>query len=589
MHDPENKTVDVEDVIQRIKAEVVRKKEQSPLLSDPPADMTIDEILQRIAGEMKPVNNQQAPSCAEEKTEGRVKLPRYVKEPQLTIKSSYSVKDFLAFVDHETFVKNVYRGVLRREADPSGLKHYSNLLQARKSNKVEVLGRIRFSAPGRKARVKVRGLTPLFLANLSYRIPVIGYLIRLSFAILRLPLIITAVRNLEMTAFANHQSACQQQDNLAVAIERHLESTLRTKANITSLERLQIEMAGKAGVAEVARLQNEMAGKAGVAEVARLQNEMAGKADAVDVERLQNEMASRALTDDFERLVNIVEGKADVNAVQSVQQAIEEVCAQLEGYKVSVATLQSRQDLLLKEEKKRSHDLLAQEQLEGLVLEEDHLLDAMYLTFEDKFRGTRQDIKERQRPYLSYVEDCLKTSGESPVLDIGCGRGEWLELLKENDYKARGLDLNRAMVAECQELGLDVIEADALSFLRQQKDNSFSMVTGFHIIEHLDLKKMIALFDEAYRVLRPGGVVIFETPNPENLFVGAFTFYYDPTHRNPLVPETAQFILHQRGFDKVEIKRLNKYSEFFNVDCNDEFKNKYFYSEMDYSVIGYKA
>ena len=151
-----------------------------------------------------------------------------------------------------------------------------------------------------------------------------------------------------------------------------------------------------------------------------------------------------------------------------------------------------------------------------MLSEEDHVLDAMYATFEDQFRGTREDIKSRQAVYLPIIREANVGTEIAPVIDLGCGRGEWLELLHDQGLLAKGIDLNRIFLLTCRDMDLEVIEEDALTFLRQQKPSSAGAITGFHIIEHLPLKYLISLFDEALRVLQPGGVVIFETPNPEN-------------------------------------------------------------------------
>jgi O-antigen chain-terminating methyltransferase len=97
------------------------------------------------------------------------------------------------------------------------------------------------------------------------------------------------------------------------------------------------------------------------------------------------------------------------------------------------------------------------------------------------------------------------------------------------------------------------------------------------------------LIDESLRALKPKGIVIFEAPNPENLTVGAYSFYTDPTHTSPQVPDTISFLLEQRGFCSVEIKRLHKYKDYNNVTSTNEIIDKWLYNEMDYSVIGYKA
>ena len=115
------------------------------------------------------------------------------------------------------------------------------------------------------------------------------------------------------------------------------------------------------------------------------------------------------------------------------------------------------------------------------------------------------------------------------MLDAGCGRGEWLELLKEQGITTgRGIDNNRVMVKQCEGYGLDVIEGDVIESLRDFPSASLGAVTAFHLIEHLPLNVLVKFLDETARVLKSGGIAIFETPNPENILVGAFTFYLDP-------------------------------------------------------------
>jgi len=227
--------------------------------------------------------------------------------------------------------------------------------------------------------------------------------------------------------------------------------------------------------------------------------------------------------------------------------------------------------------------------LESLEKEQKASLDELYISFEDKFRGTREDIKSRQAYYLPIVKDIIKES-DKLSLDIGCGRGEWLELLSENSIKAKGVDLNRLMVKESIDLGLDVINKDAISYLKSLENGSLSVITGFHIVEHLPFETLISLFDEAYRVLRDGGAVIFETPNPENIIVGSCNFYTDPTHINPIPPITLQFLAQNRGFRDVVIHRLHPMKKPHFTDNNQDINSLIFAStkEQDYSIIGYK-
>jgi O-antigen chain-terminating methyltransferase len=177
-----------------------------------------------------------------------------------------------------------------------------------------------------------------------------------------------------------------------------------------------------------------------------------------------------------------------------------------------------------------------------------------------------------------------------PILDIGSGRGEWLELLSEKNLRASGVDLNRVLVAQCRERGLEVIEDDVMHYLRALPDASIGAVTGFHLVEHLPVEILIKMLDETVRVIKPGGAVIFETPNPQNVLVGSCNFYFDPTHRNPLPGPIMKFLVQSRGFARVEVINLNPSDTERVAGDTDLIKrfNQYFYGPMDYAVVGWK-
>ncbi|MDB9420495.1 methionine biosynthesis protein MetW [Microcystis aeruginosa CS-563/04] len=223
----------------------------------------------------------------------------------------------------------------------------------------------------------------------------------------------------------------------------------------------------------------------------------------------------------------------------------------------------------------------------------DHSLDAFYFAFEERFRGSREEINRRLEVYLPRLREAQIAPGDSLILDLGCGRGEWLELLRDNGYRARGIDLNRVVIEQCQSRGLEVLEGDVIAYLQSMPDDSVAVITGFHIIEHLPFEILVKLLNEAFRVLRQRGLVIFETPNPANVLVGSCNFYFDPTHRNPLPSLMTQFLVQYCGFAQVEILNLNP-SDGFKADEGNELDelskqfNQYFYGPMDYAVIGYK-
>ena len=185
-------------------------------------------------------------------------------------------------------------------------------------------------------------------------------------------------------------------------------------------------------------------------------------------------------------------------------------------------------------------------------------LAGLYMVLEDHFRGSREAIRERLGEYLPVVDQCMQGSDAGELLvDLGCGRGEWLELLGERGFRARGIDSNAGFLSQCEEAGLDVVESDVLEYLASLPDASVAVVSGFHIIEHLEFEVMVRLIDQAYRVLRDDGLALFETPNPGNLIVGACNFYADPTHVRQVFPPLLEFVMQSRGFRSVELRYLN--------------------------------
>lgn len=428
-------------------------------------------------------------------------------------REGYCLSDFLGCHGGE-FVDNAYRAILQREADPQGKELYLSRLQNGSFTRIDILGRLRYSREGRSNGVAVKGLLVPFIIQTLFKVPVLGWLLRILAGVLNLPGILKNIRVLEGALFEQNRLARKQQEK----IRSHL---------------------------------------------AELRNHLAGVQEEISRVIIAEREAAAALSNELS------ETKKEVNAQQR-----------------SILDMQRSFQLLLEEARKGFVGPVSFRESGILKSEEDHLLDALYVNFEDRFRGTRGDIKERVWVYLPHVKQAVKATGNLPVLDVGCGRGEWLELLRENEINARGVDLNRVMVAKCTDMGLDVLEADLIHHLRGLQADSLSVITGFHIVEHLPLKTLIILFDEALRVLKPNGIVIFETPNPENLLVGACSFYTDPTHERPIPPVTLSFLIEARGFTQIEVLRLNPNS---SINIEDSTLNHYFTVGQDYSVIGFKA
>jgi SAM-dependent methyltransferase len=214
--------------------------------------------------------------------------------------------------------------------------------------------------------------------------------------------------------------------------------------------------------------------------------------------------------------------------------------------------------------------------------------DGRYLAFEDAFRGSREEVKKRVAIYLPHLQEGAGPE-RRPILDVGCGRGELLELLREEGLPASGVDSNRAAVDQCRARGLDVAERDAFDALGEISDGSLGGLTAIHVVEHLPAALLFKLIDEALRVLRPGGVLILETPNPQNVLVGAGDFYLDPTRRNPIHPRALQVLVETRDMVHVETLMLHPYPPEKRVPEDSPLARRFndsFYGSQDFAVIG---
>ena len=212
------------------------------------------------------------------------------------------------------------------------------------------------------------------------------------------------------------------------------------------------------------------------------------------------------------------------------------------------------------------------------------ILDDFYLSFENRFRGEREEIENRYKNYLKYLNNDIKTA-----LDIGCGRGEWVGLLQKNAIKAEGIDLNFAMLNDASSHGIKNLQKiDAFDFFKNCSDNSFDLISAFHIIEHIPYEQLFIFLQEIKRISTPNAIILLETPNPANLLVAAFEFYKDPTHLNPLPSDVMQFTVEYMGFLDVKIKKLHPFPEKMRIEEDSQTAqvlNHYLYQERDYLIV----
>jgi SAM-dependent methyltransferase len=198
-----------------------------------------------------------------------------------------------------------------------------------------------------------------------------------------------------------------------------------------------------------------------------------------------------------------------------------------------------------------------------------------YFAFEARMRGSTSEIRERQRPYVDDFADA------PPVLDVGCGRGELLGLLRDAGIEARGIDADADMVAFAQGEGLDVEQADAIAYLDQLPDQSLGGIFAGQVVEHLPPAVLLRFLELAARKLRPGGPLVAETINPLSP-LALRSYFADLTHAQPLVPETLALLAKQAGFRAVEIRYLNAPR---HADDVDERIREILFAPLDYAIV----
>ena len=213
--------------------------------------------------------------------------------------------------------------------------------------------------------------------------------------------------------------------------------------------------------------------------------------------------------------------------------------------------------------------------------------DNFYLRLEQRFRGSESQIARRLGQYIPLLESLEQNPGAS-ALDLGCGRGEWLNILTQRQWQAKGVDLNASMVEHCKKQGFEAHQQDALSCLKALPGESVGLISGFHIAEHIAFDELLEIISEACRVLAPEGVLLLETPNPENLTVGAHTFYMDPSHRHPLPPQLLQFAAQEQGFAQIDIRRLNGAARPENSMAFGDHIEWFLEANLDYVVLAQK-
>jgi 2-polyprenyl-3-methyl-5-hydroxy-6-metoxy-1,4-benzoquinol methylase len=551
------------------------------------------------------------------------------------------------------FIESAYAVLLRRPADETGIAHYLNALRAGRS-RILVLGELRYSAEGRAVGMPVPGLRPRYVLQRLYRLPALGRILRMFTALAALPGVIRDSGRIWADVNAQRETIEKLQVELAgVRAQSSAAASTREASLLARIGQAEhaIRLTDER-LHAVGRLIGEEPLADRMRQITDRHETIADRLD--DLEKWTAEAGQRLnqAIDRLERTARSIQAEpwadpllaladrqdALLDRLDHLQAALDKASGQgsttewLAGLLSACEQLSWPQDGgsfaqriagaltddrnlaqralnavsdntgILRDQERRLSLMLGEVRgwisngpdanaIAALQEQEDHQLDSLYVAFEDRFRGSRADIKQRQRVYLDLLRQAGAGVPGRAIVDVGAGRGELLEMLGEAGLQARGVDLNQAMVAYCAQAGLDCTQGDAVAYLSAVEPGSLGAVTGFHIIEHLPFKTMVDLFDASLRALAPGGIVIFETPNPANLIVASRWFYLDPTHRNPLPGEMVAMIAEARGFVDVGIRELHPMDRRF--EARDEVLaaqlDAIFFGPQDYALIARKA
>jgi len=208
-----------------------------------------------------------------------------------------------------------------------------------------------------------------------------------------------------------------------------------------------------------------------------------------------------------------------------------------------------------------------------------------YIEFENQFRGSRESVLDRLDQYRGVLTYIKEEYPRAKALDLGCGRGEWLQKCQQYELSAQGIDASSSMIKYCKKEGLNACKGNIFKIMPHLKSNCYSLITAFHIIEHLENDKITKLLIESERLLKKNGIIIIEMPSIDNIYVSTDSFYLDETHINKIHPKLLIYKLGLHGFKSTELNYINGEPE----EKQNHFLRKLFYNVgQDVSIIACK-
>lgn len=406
---------------------------------------------------------------------------------------------------NEAFVQECYESVLQRDPDPEGARHHINRLHNREISKLELIYEFARSEEGQNRGVRLRGKKGQYRLlhgfRKLFRVPIAGRVLRFIYNLLGINRVINSLVNWNRDIVGR----IEKLEHTCYTLQNDLQEQIENRNELRYLlEKLQGQYQ------EQFNMHRE-----------RTENlEVNVRNNNILLEKY------RGLLETHE--VNLNQYERDINNLN----------VQMSNLKADVSSKKK-----FASESKMEEDYCVDKK--SIVPDADSYYSIDYFDFENRFRGSQEHVKDVQRIYLPYFMGCKN------VIDIGCGRGEFVQLLKENGIGVTGVDIYLPYVEYCKMNHLSVSHGDGVEFLKKQQQVDGIFVG--QVVEHISVSQIIELCAVAYEKLTTGSYLIMETPNPKSLAIYTEAFYQDPSHNKPVHPETLKYLVEKRGFSDVQI------------------------------------
>lgn len=406
-----------------------------------------------------------------------------------------SVIDGKAFLKYNgaEFISVVYRSILSREPDEEAYKNGIKFLRTTSNDKIDFIMNMLYSEEAKGKNIKVTGITKrrmfLRLKRGIYKIPILGYGIRFCVNLILLPRRLTQFQTAIDMMHYEADLLNWRSDRIEYSID-----TTKKETRLFTETTINFAM-------------NEVKGYLA--------------ADLDKINGLNNQIIQ--LDSQLDSQIGKLDNK-------------------LFGLSNEVVDLEKfQQDILSK--KKEDIERKTMEKL---------LMDKFYLRYNEVLMpDSRESVKSRAKVYISKIETWFSNKNKKEIIavDLGCGECEWIELLQENGIKGTGVDSNTQVIQKVRQTlpNIDIVESDAFGYLKNLAEGSIDLLSSFHMVEHLDMLEIIELLAECTRVLKKDGMLIMETPNPQNILTSSYYFNMDPTHKKPIPPELLTFFIEESG------------------------------------------